>query len=135
MTDVLVELGAHIATDQGLTVGTDLYRGFMPPEPAVCVAIMDYPGEASQAEFGNSSGDGLENPRVAVWCRGAKNDRATPRAQAHAIRVLLSKIWADTIGGTLYHWVRPLGSPAVLGRDENTRVTYYVNYRIRKEPS
>ncbi len=135
MTDMLNEVGAYLATELSLTVGTNLWRDLMPEdEPDACMAIFDYPGEPSTPGYGNESVE-LENPRLAVWSRGVAHDRATPRAQAAAARIALAKIFPGTLSSVVYHWIQPMGSPALLGRDEAQRITYFVNYRVRKEPS
>ena len=132
---VLDDIAARIATAISGTVGTDVFKGRLPNEPNVCVAVFEYGGRASEHGFGVVTKVQHEHPSVQVLVRGEPQDYETPRATADAIRNSLAQVQATLLNGVLYLMITPLQSPFLFRRDENERVIIACNYSCDKEPS
>lgn len=133
---LLTELAAYTAAQvSGLTAGTNLFRGFMPQSPDVCVAIYEYPGGPPVLGLGAANGISLENPSAQWVVRGEPEDYDTPRATAELIWLAVSQIQCSILSGTQYYLPQPLQSPFKLKQDDNKRVYIAFNASIEKEPS
>ena len=135
MADVRSEIADYlVANGVGTAVGTDVFRGFMPPLPDVCVGVYETGGSAPENGFGTT---GLlhEFPNVQIIVRGAPKDYATPRATADVAWRKLAEIQGTTLGSTKYLIVLPLQSPAPLSKDARLRWLIAFNARCEKELS
>ena len=136
MAGMLTEVGTYLAAQLTLTKATDLFEGIMPPSPDACLSINDFPGAASTLGFGVTTGVQLENPGLQVLTRGEAGDYDTPRNQAHNARQALAKVQGMTLSGTDYELIIPQQSPFILDRDDDDeRIVFAFNCRVRKEPS
>ena len=122
------------------TIGTTIHMGMMPETPDACCAVYEYGGIAPEYIFG-TAGIGIETPAVQVVFRGAKDDYATPRANAATAYNGLASVECTTLtstsGGTsaLYHWIHPSQAPFLMQRDANGRVYIAFNCLAEKELS
>jgi hypothetical protein len=112
---VLDDVAAWIASlNVGLTVGTNLFRGDLPPTPTHAVGLFESPGPAPTTSF---SGVEMERPHVQVLVRDADYDVG---------RVLLERIHQAALGfraraisgqGVLLA-IMPIGTPGFAFREE-----------------
>lgn len=127
----LPELGTYIDSDTSLTIGVDLFLGLLPEEPDACVAIFETtPG--SVMETMRTTAPSLEMPRIQAIIRGQRNSYATTRATAETVWRSVSKIQNTTLSGV--QWLRaiPVDTPSLMGRDDDERPLFTVNFEIVK---
>lgn len=105
--------------------GTDIFIGTLPPSPDDCIALFEYAGEPPDLHW-----DG-EYPGLQVMARGAKYP--TARAKIEQVKNLLHGVTEEVINGTRYLLIHARHSPETLGKDENGRQLFVVNFRIIKE--
>jgi hypothetical protein len=129
-SSTLVEVAAFLVTNAFGVIAT----GKMPSSPDVMTAVYEYPGEADDAGFG-VAGTQWEHPRIQVVRRGAAEDYEGPRLWAEKIRQTLATVQAQTLSGTKYLMIRPLGAPFRLKDDADRRVLIACNFAIDKAPS
>ena len=132
---VLPELTTYLAAyspSLGLTGGTNLFYGIMPPTPDLCVALFEYGSTPPEITVG-ATVIGFEDPRIQVRVRGVKDDYDTPRLLLNKIVEALVKIQEQTLSGTQYHAVLPKQSPFMLLMDDNFRLTFACNFEVTKD--
>lgn len=113
------------------TEGTNLFYGLLPPDPDVCLALFEYPGEKNQLTLGNNT-VALELPRVQVVSRGAQYDYDGPRLAIQNVVAAMTKIGDTDLSGVRYLAVEALQAPFLLHIDENFRNVFAVNFRVTK---
>ena len=135
---ILDELAAYLATT-GVgysTVGTDIFKGFLPDTPDSCLSVYEYAGLPSQKAMQLGAGQAVvERPRVQITCRGTARDYSTPRSNAKTVWQRLDGLGAQDMSAITYLFVEALGSPFELMRDENERVVIACNYQVQKRAS
>lgn len=115
------------------TVGTDIFKGYMPDTPDGAVAVYETGGLGTVHAMNPSAGQAvLEQPRVQVVCRAAAGDYETARAKAHDVFLLMDGLPAREINATQYHWGQAVQSPFPMGRDESNRVLIACNFDVKK---
>jgi len=130
----LDELGAYLATEMTLVVGTTIFLGSLPPKPDVCLAIRETGGSPPTGGLG-TTGIQYEFPSVQIVVRGAPDDYETPRTTAETAYRKLAEIEAESLSSTAYLMAMPLQSPFFLQQDKNDRLLIAFNAAIEKEPS
>lgn len=132
MASVLEALGAFIDTNRGdLTIGTNLFLSKMPDTPDVCVCIYETQGSAPVLTFGSTAIQ-LDKPNVQISVRAARDDYATARDLAQALRILVSGITNETASNVLIMRAEPTGSFYPLGVDqlERPRVVFNMDCHV-----
>ena len=139
---VLYDLAAYLQ-DHGVGVneaynstnpGTDyhIFVGSRPEKPDDCLTLYAYPGlapEYVQEDFSPK----YEHPYVQVLVRGRVY--ADADYKIHQAWNALCTLTNASLGGVRYKSVRPLASPALMGRDINDRTMLFFNLAIMKEVS
>jgi len=132
---LLNEISTAIQTAGLATIGTDLFKGGLPPEPSECCALVEYGGEPplrNQTDgAAHSSAQGGERPRFQLLCRSA--DYETGRNQIQKIWDELDGIVNETLSTIFYQRVAALQSPFLLERDGNDRWIFIANFAATKE--
>lgn len=131
----LLDLATYLQTytpTLNLTKATNLFYGTEPPSPDLCVTLYEY---ASAMPEGQVGGDTLiiENPTVQVRVRGVRDDYDTPYNLARSIVNAFVKIQDGDLSGKKYQAVIPKQSVLHLGKDENFRHIFIVNFQIMKD--
>ncbi|HWO65366.1 MAG TPA: minor capsid protein [Umezawaea sp.] len=121
---LLQELG--LGTYKPDDVDGTIYFPVLPDGPDACLAIARYGGTES------SSRDPFDEPRIQVRCRGTAADSRPPEAAAQAVFDALHGLGMRTLpGGSELQLAVGIGSgPEYMGRDENRRHEYVVNFRV-----
>lgn len=139
---LLDEIATLLAAAGAGVVGTSLFKGTMPDQPAGAdpiVALIEYASAPPLRRFGgDNAGTLAERPRVQVLVRGSSYVTARARAQA----VVAACDWlgprtltASSGGGASYAAIEVLQRPPLfLGRDENDRWRFAVNLACTREP-
>jgi len=129
---VLEALGAYIDTNRNdLTIGTNLFLSKMPDTPDTCVCIYEYQGSAPLMTFGATAIQ-IDRPSVQISVRAARDDYATARDLAQALRTLVSGIVNETSSGVVMKRVEPTGSFYSLSVDqlERPRVVFNLDCHV-----
>lgn len=107
------EIGDYLTT----TFGT-IYRNGVPTGETACIALIPYPGPASEHNFGSAALK-RERPRLQVYVRGVPTDSLEPSQRAHALYLAIGAIPVPVaIGGVKYHEVH-VSPPSPLKQDSN----------------
>ena len=129
---ILEALGDYLNGKEGLTQGTNLFLSKMPDTPDLCVTIYEYEGMAPSEHFGGNPYD-VDQPRIQVVVRGARDDYPTARDKLHAVRALLSDLTDVTISTTKILRVASLGAYLPLGLDDRDRPRLSANFQCYVE--
>lgn len=124
------DLADFLAADGlGLTVTTNLFVGEMPDTPAICVAMLEYPGRPTLHKAGTEVAN-LIFPSVQAKIR--HTSYATGFALAEGIHRSLSKIANETVGSGYYLAVEPNQYPGLLEQDDNRNWIFVVNFDVTR---
>lgn len=112
----------------------NLFRDFLPPQgPDRAACLYQIPGAPDQRGLGNTIM--WTNPRLRVRVRGVANDFAAAKLDSYHIRDLLKVVTNQTVSGTFYMAIRPVGDPAAEALDPASRPIFYTEYEVMKYPS
>ena len=119
--DVFEYLATNV-TRVTLTKGTNLFKGFLPDTPADCVCIFDTGGAEPDKDLP------IGNPTFQVFVRN--KSYATGHNIINQIYALLNRKRnvALVTGETYFYNIYALGNPGSIGRDENGRDEFTVNF-------
>jgi len=132
MATVLEALGAYIDTNRGdLTLGTNLFLSKMPDTPDVCVCIYEYQGTTPMMTFGSTAIQ-MDRPSVQISVRAGRDDYATARDLAQALRTLVAGIVNVTSSNVLIIRCEPTGSfyPLSVDQLERPRVVFNLDCHV-----
>jgi hypothetical protein len=131
---LLDELADYLSTNGLGTVGTNLFKGFLPDETNEAGAIYETGGFFPVRGFASGPGQAkAERPRVQVVFRSTSYQSA--RTKADTAFKLLDGLGDVTLSGTRYLWVGAVHSPFLMARDQNQRVLIACNYDVVKSLS
>lgn len=128
---LLDDIGDYLDLAGVGVVGVTLFLGTQPDTPSECVTVLEYPGNAPEY-LQDSTVPAIESPQIQVLARGMSYVAA--RATCQEAWDVLSTVTNEVLGTTRYLSIRPNGSPAPLGRDNNDRFLIAFNATVRKEP-
>lgn len=129
------EIVAYLAeTGVGMNA-KNLFWGFLPDDPASCGAIVPYPGEPPEKQFGTEE-IWLEKPRAQFTWRGPTPDDAeTAFLNAQVAFEALARIQTQTILDfpTFYHVVEPLQAPYLRDLEVSGLPLVSFNFRVVRD--
>lgn len=128
---ILEDLAGYLAANGHGTLGTDLFRGFLPDTPDVATCLYEYPGLSG--DYGAGGQSYLERPRVQVLVRDPSYTAG--RARIELIYRLLDTVSGDLINQVRYYSIAALQAPFTMGRDKNDRSLLACNFQAMKETS
>ena len=133
---LMEDIGVYLSSNGQGAVGTAIFYGGRPDQPDDCLTLYEYSGPAPEME-NSEDAFAWERPSLQMVSRSADPlaARNTIRA-AWAPLVPLTNLWLTDDAGkkTLYREINPQQSPFQLGRDENRRFLWAVNFQIIKRP-
>lgn len=132
MATILEALGAYIDANRGdLTIATNLFLSKMPDTPDVCVCIYENQGSGPLMTFGATAIQ-VDRPSVQISVRAARDDYATARDLAQALRTLVSGITNVSSSGVTIIRVEPTGSfyPLSVDQLERPRVVFNLDCHV-----
>jgi hypothetical protein len=126
----LNDIGLYLE-DRGVgELAATLFLNVRPDSPDEVVCLFQYGGAAPEY-VQESFSPAVEKPHIQILARSVDADRA---------EILCYKAWYALVGvtnavlnGTKYRSIRPLSSPALLGRDANERTMIIFNASVEKE--
>ncbi len=122
---MLSDIGNYLQAQGIGTLGTNIFLGLMPDEPANCIALFEYAGSPPDLHWNG------EYPGLQVRVRN--KSYAAARTKIGEVMEKLHGLHEQTLSGTRYLLIKARGSPEVLKRDNNNRVELFVNFEIIKE--
>lgn len=127
------EVSARLTAQSLITTGFTVYRNVMPDTPDKVIALFETGGLGPETFLGTSTT--VESPGLQIRVRGAKQDADTPRLQIERIYQAVISWGGFTQAGVKYLGFRALQAPFMMGRGENERVEWSVNFLVLKELS
>lgn len=125
MLMLLDDVAAYLQTQGIGTIGTDIFKGAMPDQPDNCICLYEYAGSPPDLHWNG------EYPGLQVMARNTSY--AAGRTKIETIRTKLHGLTEQTLGTTRYLLIKANQSPESLGRDENNRQEFVINFTIIKE--
>jgi hypothetical protein len=115
-----------IATGQFGTVGSTIFIGLMPDGPDAVVTVYESLGPGIVEHFGG--GISLDHVTIQVSVRGTRDDYPNARDLANNIRKYLAGVTEETVGGVRILRMRPEGYINSIGRDDEDRPLFTMNF-------
>ena len=122
------DIATFLAAQGVGTVGTDIFVGREPSEPAFIISIFDVGGISPNPKFLR------DEPQVQCRVRGEVNDYNNAFAKAQLIKDILLGAQPQDLNGTDYVLFTQIGEILSLGYDENNRVALVSNWQLVREP-
>lgn len=118
------------------TVNTTLFYNFVPPDPDVLIAVVEYGGEADEPDLGiDGTKTRYEFKRFQVIARGIQNDNDGPALKCQQAKNFLVSVLNASLSGVRYVGIDCLTPPSPLMMDANFRHYWVSNMRAIKAPS
>ncbi len=117
---LLDEIATFLQAQSLGTVGTDLFKGHLPPGPDDCVVIYETGG------FEPELAAALDHPTFQVLCRA--RDYQTARNKAESIYSQLHGLTETVLSSRRYLLIRAMQTPTSIGQDESFRHEVSTNY-------
>lgn len=125
----LDEMAAYLEGHGVGTVGTDLFKGKRPDNPDDIMVIYEYPGNVPEY-VQDSFTPKAERPQLQFLARS--KDYETARLNAARMWSAVCGITNADLSGTRYRYVRPNGSPGLIGHDSDDRSLVAFNASVEK---
>ncbi len=109
------------------TLGTTIFVNTRPESPDDLIAVFGYAGQAPDR---NHSGEAIDNPGVQVWVRNTSN--GTARQIIEQIYQQIDGTFNTFLSGTNYLRITALQCASPMGKDDNNRSEYVVNFTCSK---
>jgi len=136
MATVLDDIAVHLQTQSLGTIGTNLFKGYMPDTPDVCVAIIELSGDNPIDTMAPSLGTiNIDRPALQILCRAGQDDYSAARVKAEAAYRALHNLVDTTVNGIRYLNIDATRPPAPIDRDENSRWVIGFEIDVWKEVS
>lgn len=116
-------IAAKLATDGYGTVGTTIFVNVKPPTPDNLIAVFGYAGQVPEHTHDTS---GNAHPGIQVWVRNTS--AGTARTTIENIWNILDGIVNTSLSGTYFEGIFALQSAEPMGKDENGRQEFCVNF-------
>jgi len=134
MATTFVEaIGSYLQTQALGTLGTDLFIGLLPAAPDACVALYEGDSDLPIVTAG-ATAIAIEIIDLRVVVRVGRDDYATGRDKALAIRTALAGITEQTLSGVRVLRCASLGWLLAAGNDESDRPHFTVRFRAHVAP-
>lgn len=131
-----VELATLLQTASFGTIDVNLFYNYMPPDPDVAMAVLQYPGQLDEPNLGEGGTlTRLEFPHFQLLTRGVRDDSNGPELRCVNGRKTLVAVINQSLSGVRYVGIEALTPPSPLMRDDDGRVYWSCNFRAIKVPS
>ncbi len=127
---ILDEIGDYLETLDLATVGMDLFKGQIPPEPANCLALFELPG-------GNSirTGRGVLAEECSLRVVARNQDYSAGRSLIDSVYKALDMQAELTLDGCRYLYIEAKTPPYFAGQGVNGTSEFFCTFRVVKEPN
>ena len=106
-----------------------IYGNYSPDTPDKIIVVSDYVAEQPLLTMTGNQPPLLERPRVQIMCRDAPQEVVACHTTIRNVYVKLCLVSDMVIGTNRYTFV-PLDTPVMIGRDDQQRVKYAVNFQV-----
>lgn len=122
---LLDDIGQYLQSKSIGTLGVDIFLGMMPDQPDNLVALFEYAGSPPDLNWNG------EYPSLQVMVRNTSYPAG--RTKIEQVRDVLHGLCEQVINGTRYLLIKAKQSPESLGRDDNNRCEFVINFDVIKE--
>jgi hypothetical protein len=122
MTVTEAAVAAYLVST-GLGTSTTVFTNYKPPSPDNVYCVFGYAGSPPDRTH---DGSGNAHPGIQVWVRDTS--AATARTRIESVFNLLDGIANVTMSSVFILGMDAVSSPIPMGRDENNRVEYSLNF-------
>ncbi len=125
MSQLIDDVATYLQANSIGTLGTNLFEGYMPPNPDASVAVIETAGLKPDIDLP------LRDPSFQILIRSTEYDLG--RAVADSIRVLLhNKYNLQLVASGIYFYrINLVTEGGLLGLDENGRNLFSLNFQCR----
>lgn len=116
-------IAAYLQTLGLGTVGTNIFVNTKPATPDNLISVFGYAGRAPERTH---DGSGNSRPGIQVWVRNAS--AGTGRSTIESAFNALDGLSNTSLSGRYFLIVNALQSPEPMGKDENGRTEFSVNF-------
>ena len=135
-----LDVAAVLQTGGVGTIATNIFVGTLPDTPDDCVAVVETGGIAPDHTMGagpatiiGAATAAVERPRFQILVRDTSYAKA--RVVSQQSHNLLDGLVDRTINSVLYHRIEAVQSPIDIGRDDNDRQMFSLNFDVVKAGS
>ena len=107
------------------TFGTDLFIGTMPPTPDANITIKDTTNKPPELNYE------IDRPGIQVLVREVKGGYLAGITKSQSVYSALHG-YQGTLSGTRYILVAAAHSPMYVGKDENNRPFFSINFEVQR---
>lgn len=118
------DIATYLVAEGVGTIGTDIFKGFQPPEPTECLVIIPTGGLAPDPDL-----VGIKDPTIQILTRAATISAAM--ALAEAAYDALHGLANTTLGSTYVMYCKALQEPTSIGQDDNSNFEISCNYLLK----
>jgi hypothetical protein len=122
---LLDDIGQYLQSKGVGTLGADIFLGMIPDQPDNLVALFEYAGNPPDLNWNG------EYPSLQVMVRNTSYPAG--RTKIEQVRDTLHGLCEQVINGTRYLLIKAKQSPESLGRDDNNRCEFVINFDVIKE--
>lgn len=125
MTNLIDDVADYLEDQAVGTVGTNIFVGYTPESPDACVVVLDTGGTEPDKYIPT------HEPTFQVFIRAT--DYSTGKAKLEAVRTALhQKANLNLVaGGNYFYFILAISEGGHLGRDENGRDLFSMNFHCR----
>lgn len=123
--DLLVAAGVGVFA---ATSGWGIFIGPMPTGPDTAIAVREYAAGAPMPKWL------IDFPSVQTLIRGEPGGYQLAKIKATDVLNVLHSIPSQDLNGDRWDSIRALNTPAYVGKDENNRPMFSINYTLIIEP-
>lgn len=118
------DIATYLETQDVGEIGTDIFKGYQPPEPTKCLVIIPTGGQAPDTDI-----IGIKNPTIQILTRAATISEAM--ALAEAAYDVLHGLANTTLGSTYVMFCEAMQEPTSIGQDDNSNFEISCNYLLK----
>lgn len=118
-----IDIAIYLEAQSFGTVGTDIFYGFLPDNPAHAIAVYDTSGRPSELHE-------IDQPNFQITVRDASY--ATAASTIESIQALLQNLTNTILNGVFYINIQNLQAPFSAGWDVEKRIEFKQNYTTQK---
>lgn len=117
------DIATHLQTEGVGTVGTDIFKAYMPPSPASIMAVLDTGGTKPDIYVPT------KHPTFQVFIRNATYSAG--KTILDSVRTALHQVQNETIGSTYFYYIHAISEGGHLGRNEAGFDEFSINFTAR----
>jgi len=123
MAVVIDDVAQYLADNSIGTLGTNLFKSFVPSSPDSCVTVLDTGGTKPDMDLPTKS------PTFQIYIRSTSYSAG--KSKLDSVRALLHQVANENLvaNQTYFYYILALAEGGHLGRDENGRDLFSINFQ------